>query len=82
MKAKLVGLEPVQYVKRDTGETVQGIKLHTIGTNANVRGTFVKEIWINARSENLYNFARKLELDTSLDIDYNNYGNVIDISVL
>lgn len=82
MKAKLVGLEPVDYIKRGTGERVQGVKLHTMGKNANVEGISVKEIWISARSENLFNMARQLPLDTFVDIDYNNYGSVIDIAVV
>lgn len=82
MKRKLVGLESVDYIKKSTGERVQGVKLHCTGKSAEVAGTTVNTVWISAKSQGLMQIVSTLAVDDNLDIDFNNFGVVDNIEVI
>jgi len=82
MKRKLIGLESVDYVKKSSGERVQGIKLHCIGKSADVAGTAADTLWISAKSEGLMETVSQLAIDDELDIDFNRFGGVDAIVVI
>lgn len=82
MKRKLIGLESVDYIKKSTGERVQGVKLHCVGRHADVAGTAADQIWISAKSEGLMQIVSSLAIDDELSIDFNSYGVVEDLEVL
>lgn len=82
MKRKLVGLESVDYIKKSTGERVQGVKLHCTGKSAEVAGTTVNTVWISSKSQGLMEIVSTLAVDDNLDIDFNNFGVVDNIEVI
>ena len=76
MERKIIGLEKVNYVSKKTGQPVEGINLHTIGTSANVQGMAAERFFVSVRAEGIYPIVNNLKPDDVVDIQFNRFGNV------
>lgn len=80
MKVKLVGIQKLDYVKRD-GKQVKGTSLHTVhdGREGMV-GQQVETFWIS----DAYPVASVADLKPGMNIDvqYNKFGGVDDVIIL
>lgn len=77
--SKIVGVSPVNYVSKKSGEVVEGVQLHLLGTSLDTFGESVSTEFISARIPVyacLTPFsAAPLELvGYSVDIDHNQRG--------
>lgn len=79
MKVKVLGVQPVDYVSRKTGNPVKGVTLHSSFRDAQVEGESVSSIFV---SDNL---GIKCIVDVHpgmlVDVQYNNRGYVCDLAI-
>ena len=80
MKAKILGIQKVDYVSKKTGEPVLGTTLHCEYSDAQVIGKAVSAIYFSDRL-NLPEL-KDVAVGTMIDIEYNNRGYVQGLSVL
>lgn len=80
MKAKVVGIENVNYVSKRTGKPVEGVSVHVLRAPSaakakNMRGLMVDTVYISSSSEALFDLAcNSLALDTMYDFKYDSDG--------
>lgn len=67
MKGTIIGFEPVNYTKRDTGEQVKGITLILTCRSNNVIGLTSKTEYINAKSPFYKEFLPYLNGDKDME---------------
>lgn len=80
MKAKILGIQNVDYVSRKTGNPVVGVTLHTSFSDAQTLGTAVDKIFI---SDNLHlPCIKDLSIGQIVDIEYNNRGFVCGCEIV
>lgn len=80
MKSLLVGTRNVDYVKE--GKRVQGLNLFLVvpSTRTDVRGREVDRAWISIENP-IYLKCTQLPIDTNVDIVYNRFGGIEDVTV-
>lgn len=89
MKAKVVGLEYVNYTKKKDGSKVSGISVHIQKDPSpdklnNFKGKETSTVWISEASTDLFNKARILPLDCTVDFIYDfdgRYSYLSDLKV-
>lgn len=81
MAKRLVGREEVHYKSKKTGNMVDGISLHVVGTSAKVEGEAVETVFISEKS-GLYEPAKKAAFGSELKLSYNRWGNVEDMEII
>jgi hypothetical protein len=84
MKAKIMGFEVIDYVKKGTGEVVQGISLKMAVTNRNVFGATMKEEFVSVKSPYFAQYfgdvlekpaeTMKRILNAEVEVDYDIVG--------
>ena len=80
MKAKITGIQEVNYVSRKTGNPVKGVTLHCVYKDPQVKGEAADGIFV---SDNLgLDFVYSLVPGDEVDIVYNNRGFVADVHLL
>ena len=81
MKAKVLGIQKVDYVSRKTGNSVVGTTLHVSFKDSDVVGESVDNIFI---SDNLglKDVLSSIKLGTMVGIEYNRRGFVSDVAIL
>ncbi|WP_125140340.1 hypothetical protein [Clostridium transplantifaecale] len=80
MKAKVVGIQIINYTSKKTGQPVSGTSLHVEFTDAQVEGTAVDKVFLSSQL-NLPELCN-VTLNTNVDIEYNNRGYVQGLRVL
>lgn len=79
MKAKVLGIQTVDYVSRKTGNPVKGVTLHCAFKDAQVVGEAVDGIFI---SDNLkLGSVSEIHVGQMVDVSYNNRGYVCDLAI-
>lgn len=79
MKAKIMGIQTVDYVSRKTGNPVKGITLHCSFKDPQVEGDAVDGIFV---SDNLkLPCISELRVGQTVDVIYNNRGYVCDLAI-
>lgn len=89
MKAKVVGLEYVDYTRKKDGIRKSGISVHiqkdpSPDKAVNFKGKETATIWVPEPSTDLFNKARVLPLDNTADFIYDydgKYSYLSDIKV-
>lgn len=76
MERKVIGLEKISYTSKKSGQSVEGIILHTIGKSGSVVGMAAEQFFISARAEGVYADATTLQPDMVVDIQFNRFGNI------
>lgn len=80
MKAKILGIQNVDYVSKKTGRPVVGMTLHATFSDSQVSGMAVDAIFI---SDNLnLPCIRDLAVGQSVDIEYNSRGYVCGCEIV
>lgn len=80
MKVKVLGIQPVDYVSKKTGQPVVGVSYHVSYSDAQVGGMAVDKIYV---SDNLDISCRKdIKVGSTIDVIYNNRGYVCDIELV
>ena len=88
MKAQLVGIQKLDYTSEKTGKRIFGVKLHCLKDgDINTDGAAVESHFISFAKENenaqsLANALKEIKLDSFINISYNRFGFVDDISLL
>lgn len=77
MSMNLVGKQNVQFVNRETGEEIKGVKLHYTAPDDNVSGMAALTQFINYNNA-LYNKAMNLSFGDFM-IVYGRKGSVVDL---
>lgn len=80
MKMKVLGVQPVNYDSKKTGEHVSGSSLHVVYNDAQVQGQAVDKVFISSRL-NLPAMAL-ISVGSDINIEYNGRGYVQDIALL
>ena len=82
MKVKVVGIQLVSYTSRKTNQLVEGNTLHCVkkAERAGDVGELTETVFVSKNS-NAYPQIAKINVGTEVDIYYNRYGSVEDISV-
>lgn len=80
MKAKVLGLQTLDYISRKTGQPVKGVTMHCSYYDQQVRGQAVSSIFVsdNLQLDCVYN----LEVGDEVDIEYSNRGYVCNVTPL
>ena len=79
MKAKVLGIQSVDYVSRKTGNPVKGVTLHSSFKDAQVEGESVDSIFV---SDNLnLKCVAEIRPGMVVDVEYNNRGYVCDLAL-
>lgn len=81
MKAKVLGVQNVDYKSKKTGEQVVGHTLHVSFKDADVRGEAVDSPFISERL-GLSNVISALQPGQMVEIVYNRRGYVADVEPL
>ena len=79
MKVKVLGIQRIEYQKRDTGEWVRGFKLHSAYPDPNVTGQAVDGIFVNDRLD-----CKDIALvkpGDMVDMETNFRGNVVGVTL-
>lgn len=80
MKAKITGIQEVDYVSRKSGNPVKGVTLHCTFKDPQVKGEAADGIFV---SDNLgLDFVHSLVPGDIVDIFYNNRGYVSDVQLI
>lgn len=81
MKAKVLGIQQVNYTSKKTGQPVLGTTLHCSLKDANVFGEAVDNIFI---SDNLglKSVIDNITVGTLVNVEYNNRGYINDLTVI
>jgi len=80
MKAKVLGVQNVDYVSRKTGEKVTGTTLHICYDDANVLGFAVDGVFLSSRL--VLPVLKEIKPETWIDIEYNNRGYVQNVTLI
>lgn len=80
MKAKVLGIQNVDYISRKTGNPVKGTTLHCAFPDPQVQGDAVESIFVsdNLRLTNL----AKIKPGDKVDVEYNHRGYVCNVELL
>ncbi len=80
MKARVLGIQSVDYVSRRTGQPVKGITLHVSHKDQQVTGDAVCNVFVsdNLGIAGLSNIA----VGVNVDVEYNNRGYVCGLAIL
>lgn len=79
MKAKVLGVQSVDYVSKRTNQPVKGVTLHCSFKDAQVSGEAVDGIFV---SENLgIGCISEIKPGMMVDVQYNSRGFVVDVSI-
>lgn len=73
MIGTVIGVKPVDFTNRDTGEVIQGTKLFVIAEDMDCFGKSCSDIWVGSRTplENkLANYLADPEKLIGLDVDF------------
>lgn len=81
MKAKVLGIQNVNYTSKKTGEPVVGVTLHTSFKDNDVTGEAVDSIFVSDKL-GLTSVLSGILPGTMVDITYNRRGYVADVAVL
>ena len=81
MKAKVLGIQQVNYTSKKTGKPVVGTTLHCSMRDSDVYGVAVDSIFV---SENLglKPVIDNVTLGTLINVEYNNRGYINDVTIL
>ena len=80
MKARVLGVQSVDYVSRRTGQPVKGVSFHIAYKDNNVRGEAVSDVFV---SDNLgISGVMDIAPGDNIDVEYNNRGYVCGLAVL
>lgn len=80
MKAKVLGIQKIDYVSKRTGEPVVGTTLHCEYSDAQVEGKAVSAIYLSDRL-NLPDLPHVV-LGSTVDIEYNSRGYVQGLTLV
>lgn len=80
MKAKVVGIQLVNYTSKKTGNPVSGTTLHVEYSDAQVEGLSVDRVFLSTQLN--LPALRDITLNSNIDIEYNNRGYVQGLTVL
>ncbi|MCI8661547.1 MAG: hypothetical protein HFG54_15110 [Lachnospiraceae bacterium] len=80
MKATVLGVQPVDYVSKRSGQPVKGITFHVMHKDQQVRGDAVSNVFV---SDNL-GIPGIIDIapGTCIDVEYNNRGYVCGLTVI
>lgn len=90
MNVKLIGVRPVSFPDKNTGEIVEGISLFIAYPDPDVIGLFTEKIFINLQrlknlKVNVDDLTALLDVsdfgDAEIDIDYNPRKQICGISI-
>ena len=81
MKAKVLGIQQVNYTSKKTGQPVIGTTLHCSLKDANVFGESVDSIFV---SDNLglKTVIDNITVGTLVNVEYNNRGYINDLAII
>lgn len=81
MKAKVLGIQQVNYTSKKTGQPVIGTTLHCSYKDSNTFGEAVDSIFI---SDNLglKTVIDSIVIGTLVDVEYNNRGYLNDLAII
>lgn len=79
MKVKVLGVQPVDYAKKGTGEQVKGITIHSTFKDVNVMGDAVSTDFINSKLE--IPGVSEVKPGMMVNIEYNRRGYVCGLDV-
>lgn len=80
MKKTIIGVRPVDYISKKTGEPVIGVSLFLTSTSADTFGLVASDIFISASkpcyAASIKPFEKKINdlLGTECNVDYNEKG--------
>ncbi len=82
-----MGMEKVDYVKKDSGEVVDAYNFHVTRNDANVDGDYCDRIYVPAVTLTRLRFpvttvTAKDLVGREIDVDYNSRGFLINIGLL
>lgn len=80
MKAKVLGVQDVDYVSRKTGEKVTGTTLHICYDDVHVSGFAVDGVFLSSRLN--LPILKDIKPETWIDIEYNNRGYVQNVTLI
>jgi hypothetical protein len=80
MKAKILGIQGVNYVSKRTGNPVKGTSFHVSLRDPNVRGEAVRTVFVsdNLSIPDIVNIIP----GTNIDVEYDYRGYVCGLTVL
>lgn len=78
MKAKVMGIQAVDYVSRKTNKQVIGTTLHISYSSNNVNGEAVESVFISDRSN--VSLA-DVKVGSLVDLSYNRWGSVDNLTL-
>ena len=80
MKARVLGIQSVDYVSRRTGQPVKGVTLHVSHKDQQVIGDAVSNVFI---SDNLgIAGLSNISVGVNVDVEYNSRGYVCGLAIL
>lgn len=75
---KIVGIKEINYFNKKTNRQVNGIEFHCLTKDNKVEGYSVEKVYV---SDNLISsLSKKPELNDIIDILYNKYGSIGQIT--
>ena len=79
MKAKVLGVQNVNFTNHDTGEVVKGVKLHCTYKDPDVNGDFCEAFFVSDRLgvPGLYD----IKPGTEIDFERNRRGKVNSVAI-
>lgn len=80
MKAKVLGIQKVDYISKRTGEPVVGVTLHCEFSDAQVEGKAVSSVYLSDRLD--IPDLRSVALGSVVDIEYNRRGYVQGLTLV
>lgn len=78
MKAKVLGIQKVDYTSRKTNKQVTGVTLHISYPSSNVDGQAVETVFISERSNVSLD---GVGLDSTVELSYNRWGSVDNLAI-
>lgn len=81
MKARVLGIQHMDYISKKTSKPVVGTTLHCAFRDAEVFGEAVDDIFVS-QNLGLKPVIDNITVGTLIDIEYNNRGYVNDITII
>lgn len=87
MKANLLGLECVDYTKKD-GNRCSGVKLYIskeFSSNSSGKGIMTDSIWVSSSAGTLYKKVQSFDVPSQIDVQYElngRFAQLVDINLI
>lgn len=81
MNARVLGIQPVNYVSKKTGNPVVGVTLHCAFKDPDVQGESAESVFISDNL-NVRELVDTIQPGDTIDVVYNRRGYVASVSIV